>query len=880
MQDESENQPVSQRKTRWKKFMRIASICSAVIIAGFLWIGFVVLVFLNRGLPSVDSLKNYEPKEVTQVFAEHGEVIGEFFEEKRIVRRDIPIQVKQAFIAAEDSGFYFHKGVDFFGMLRAAYVNIMAGGIRQGASTITQQVARAFLLSSERTFERKIREIILAWQIENSLSKDEILFLYLNHIFLGAGSYGVAAASQIYFGKDLNEITLAEAAILAGLPKAPSKYSPQKNPMRVKRRQLYVLRQMYENNFISKQEYEEAAVQDVFVEPPRNMNQAIAPYFVETIRQQMMEEYGARRVLEDGLRVYTTLDLEKQKAAQNALRKGLSELEKRQGYRGPLRHTNREEYFKGREFLKDEGTPGDSEAEVSSEEAKNKGKILMRPPKAAEPGDVMEGIVSAVDDGKAEVFVEFEPGHFARMSFETMRWAHKRIVIADEDEDEAEIQAVNTPSDVLRKGDVVLMSVVSVPAEKGIPLEAQLEQHTTVEGALLSVDPYNGFMKSMVGGYDFARSQFNRAIQAKRQPGSAFKPIIYAAALDLGFTAASLIQDTPITFENAADEEKWRPANYDQKFLGDVTLRSSLLASRNIPTIRLLNEVGLDTVVNYARRTGITSPLQRDFTLALGSSVTTLEEIMRPYVVFANGGYTKKVSLIKRVTDRHGVVVKENVFENYETDAISIIQSSVAELKREISGVVFKGASEPEEAQGESFLKDTKGGTKRELKVITSPLKAGQVLSTETSFLMTHLLKENVLYGTGKRAKELQRPASGKTGTTDQNRDAWFIGYTPDLVTGVWVGFDDLRVLGRAETGSRAAVPIWLDYMVKATAPYPVTDFEVPATIEFARVNPKLGTLAGPQERNATFEAFVKGTAPTQTSQPVMKDSDLYLRDR
>jgi penicillin-binding protein 1A len=880
MQPDPDQKPDSRRKMRWKKFMRIASICSAIIIAGFLWIGFIVLVFLNRGLPSVESLKNYEPKEVSQVFAEHGEVIGEFFEEKRIVRRDIPVQVKQAFMAAEDSNFYFHQGVDFFGMLRAAYVNIMAGGIRQGASTITQQVARAFLLSSERTFERKIREIILAWQIENSLTKDEILFLYLNHIFLGAGSYGVGAAAQIYFGKDLNEITLAEAAILAGLPKAPSKYSPQKNPMRVKRRQLYVLKQMYENNFISKQEYEEAAAQDVFVEPPKNINQTIAPYFVETIRQQLMEEYGSTRVLEDGLRIYTTLDLEKQKAAQNALRKGLSELEKRQGYRGPLRHTTREEYFRGREFVKDDGSSRDSEAEVSLEEAKNKGNILMRPPKAAEPGDFMEGIVSSVDDGKGEVFVEFDPGHFARMSFETMRWAHKRVAASEEDEEEIEIQAVNTPSDVLRKGDVVLISVVSVPSARGLPLEAQLEQHTMVEGALLSIDPQNGFMKSMVGGYDFARSQFNRAIQAKRQPGSAFKPIIYAAALDLGFTAASLIQDIPITFENAADEEKWRPANYDQKFLGDVTLRSSLLASRNIPTIRLLNEVGLDTVINYARRTGITSPLQRDFTLALGSSVTTLEEIMRPYVVFSNGGYTKKVYLIKRVTDRHGALLKENVLENYETDSIATIQSSVAELKKEIAGVVFKGSAEPEEAQGESFLRDTKSDAKRELKVITSPLKAGQVLSTETSFLMTHLLKENVLYGTGKRAKELQRPASGKTGTTDQNRDAWFIGYTPELVTGVWVGFDDLRVLGRAETGSRAAVPIWLDFMVKATAPYPISDFEVPATIEFARVNPKLGTLAGPQERSATFEAFVKGTAPTQTTQPVMKDSDLYLRDR
>jgi len=880
MSRDSSEEPVSQSRKRWKRFIRISSIVSALVISGFLWVGFVVLVFLNRGLPSVDSLKNYEPKEVTQVFAEHGELIGEFFEEKRIVRKDIPIQIKQAFIAAEDAGFYFHKGVDFLGMIRAAYVNVLAGGIRQGASTITQQVARAFLLSSERTFERKIREIILAWQIENSLTKEEIIYLYLNHIFLGAGSYGVAAASQIYFGKDLQDITLAEAAILAGLPKAPSKYSPQKNPMRVKRRQLYVLRQMYENNFISKQELEEASAQDVFVEPSKNINQSIAPYFVETIRQQVMDKYGSQRVLEEGFKIFTTLDLEKQRAAQNALRRGLSDLERRQGYRGPLRNTTRDEYFRGREFSKDDGSGRDSEAEVSAEEARNKGKILMRPPRAAEAGDILEGIVTAVSDEKGEVSVEFHPGSFARVSFESMKWAHKRVITSEDDEEEVEIQAVTRPSDVLRKGDVVLISVVSNPAGSGLPLEAQLEQHTLVEGALLSIDPNNGFMKTMVGGYDFSRSQFNRTIQAKRQPGSAFKPIIYAAALDLGFTPASLIPDVPITFENSADQEKWRPANYDQKFLGDVTLRSSLLASRNIPTIRLLNDLGLDTVVQYARRLGITSPLQRDFTLALGSSVTTLEEIMRPYVVFSNGGYPKKVQLIKKILDRHGEPLEDNVQEDYETDAISMIRNAIGELKREISGNVFKEIEEPVDSQPASFLKDTDTEQKKELKLITSPLKAGQVLSTEASFLMTHLLKENVLYGTGRRAKDLQRPASGKTGTTDQNRDAWFIGYTPDLVAGVWVGFDDLRILGKAETGSRAAVPIWLEFMAKATAPYPILDFEVPATIEFSRINPKLGTLASPQDKAATFEAFIKGTAPKETARPVMRDSDLYLRDQ
>jgi len=866
-------------KKRWKVGIRIASIFSAFVIAGAMVVTFVILVYLNRGLPSLETLKEYQPKETSLVLSEHEEVIGEFFEEKRFVEKEIPLRIKQAFIAAEDAQFYYHKGIDFLGVLRAAYVNVVAGRIRQGASTLTQQVARAFLLSPERTFERKIREIILSWQIENYLTKEEILSLYLNHIFLGAGSYGVAAAAEVYFGKRLEDVSVAEAAILGGLPQAPSRYSPQKNPMRVKRRQLYVLNQMLEQNFISKQEFEEAANADVFVEPAKNVNKTIAPYFVEYVRQRLMEKYGTQKVLQEGLRVFTTIDLEMHKAAENAIRKGLSDLEKRQGFRGPLRTTSRDEYFKDRELREEEeGAGRDTPLEVSATEVQGRGRILMRPARAVDTGDVLEGVVVRVADDKGEGLIEYEPNFMARVKIDDLKWAHRRTQ-TEEDEEEI-IPEIKKVSDVLTNGDVVLFSVQALSKESDAPLEAQLEQHTEVEGALLSIDPHNGHVKALVGGYDFNRSQFNRALQAKRQPGSSFKPLVYATAFDFGFTPASIIQDTPITFENSADMDKWRPSNYDKKFLGDVTLRSCVIDSRNIPTIRLLNEVGIDAVIKNARRMGIQSNLDRDFTLALGSSGVTLNEILQPYIVFSTGGYREESVFIKKVLDRHGNVLEENQKEDFEASVPNSIRDGLSEVKKQIASVVFSNQDDSAGSASVSFLQEGQSPKKKERAIVSTPLRPGQALSTESSFLMTNLLKENILYGTGRRARELKRPAAGKTGTTDDNRDAWFIGYTPDLVAGVWVGYDDLRVLGKGETGSRAAVPIWLDFMSRATEPYPINDFPIPETIEFARINPKTGALAKPTDKTALFEAFIKGTAPTESTPQVLRESDFYSRDQ
>lgn len=878
----------SKRPRRLRRVLAYISLLTVLIGTAMCLIGgFVFLFIMNKGLPSIESLKDYQPKEVSFVYSHNEEIIGEFFEERRILAREIPEIIKQAFIAAEDSHFYSHQGVDFLGILRAAYVNLKAGGIRQGASTITQQVARAFLLSSERTYTRKIKEAILAWKIEQSLTKEEILSLYLNHIYLGHGAYGVAAAAKVYFGKKLEDISLAEAAILGGLPQAPSRYSPARNPDRVKRRQLYVLKQMLKQNFISQEEFEEAANQTVYVEPRTDINKTLAPYFVEYVRQYVMNKYGVRMVLEDGLKIYTTLDLDMERHAQNALRKGLSDLEKRQGYRGPLRHlqpSEIEEYFAGRKFEEqgDAGENTNQELEVAQSETEGRGRIRMKTGPALEEGDFIEGVVVRVEDEKGQAVVEYQPGQFARLIMEDMKWAHERI---RPDDDEQIVRAVNKVSDILKVGDVIVMTVKSVPPRPEDPdaeymIEAQLEQHTEVEGALLSVDPRNGYVYAMVGGYDFNRSQFNRALQAKRQPGSSFKPVIYAAALEYGFTAASILQDSPITFENELDQEKWRPNNYDLKFVGDTTLRSSLLTSRNITTIKLLNEIGLDTAIRYARRLGIESPLSRDFTLALGSSVVTLREMILPYMVFATGGYPQNLVFIKRIENRHGEILEENAVEDFSATQTEMLDQAVSTLKMDLARVALTtdgNKEQPEESA--SFLREVTSREKREQQEWAKNLHPGQVLSSEASYLMTHLLKENILYGSGRRARELNRPASGKTGTTDDNRDAWFIGYTPQLVTGVWVGYDDLRRLGRFETGSRAAVPIWLDFMVNATAYQPKMDFVVPENIEFARIDPATGRLASATTKGAVFEAFVKGTAPTRFVEAPKDVMDLYQSD-
>lgn len=751
-----------------------------IIVGVVLCISGAALWYLwSSNLPYIGTLKDYNPPIISTIYSSDGEIIGRFWEEKRIVipLDQVPKHVIHAFVAAEDSRFFEHRGVDFVGILRALIKNITAGKIEQGGSTITQQVTRSLLLkNTKRTYRRKAREALLSIQIEKNFSKERILFLYLNQIYLGHGAYGIEAAARTYFGKSAQDLDLAEAAMLAGLPQAPARYSPVTHYERAKARQRYVLERMREEGYITKEEEERAYNEPLEILENEEDYFRRAPYFTEYVRQYLLKKYGKARLYKGGLRVYTTLNLKMQEAAQKALKKGLEELDKREGYRGPLRHLEETEVpsYK-QELLSKQPLP-----------------ILMQGGKA-------EALVEKVDDDKsrAELWIL---GQKAVLPLFEMKWARKP------DPKVPYYRArVRKVSEVLSPGDVILVRLKK-KATKPFSWVASLEQEPLVQGALLCMEPGTGKVRAMVGGRDFFVSQFNRAIQARRQPGSAFKPVIYSAALDKGMSPADVIMDAPFVADNGEDEKVWKPRNYKGKFFGPTILRTALAKSRNVITVKILRKIGIDYVISYARQLGIQSPLNEDLSLALGSSGLSLLELTRAYCVFANQGFLPKPIFVERVMDRNGEVIEEN---------------------------------HPE---------------------------SEQVISRQTAYVMTDLLKAVVNEGTGWRVKALHRPAAGKTGTTNDLRDAWFLGYVPQLVTGVWVGYDDRTPMGKGETGSRAASPIWLYFMKEVLKDTPVEDFAVPEGVVFAKIDAKTGLLASPFSKKTVFQAFREGTEPRKYS--------------
>ncbi len=763
-----------------------------MLVAVLLIVGGYGFYAVTRNLPQISSLKDYQPSIVTNVYADDGTLIAEFYLERRIVvpLEKIPQKLIWAFVAAEDSRFFEHEGIDFIGILRASWKNIKAGGIVQGGSTITQQVTKSLLLTPERSFTRKFREAILAYRIEKHLSKQEILFLYLNQIYLGHGAYGVEAAAQNYFGKQLDELDLAECAMLAGLPQAPSRYSPYSHPQRAKERQVYVLNQMVADGYISAEEAAEALAYNVEIKERENWDIGKVPYFTEHIRRYLEEKYGQEVLYRQGLQVYTTVNVSFQKAAQEAIEKGLYELDKRQGYRGPVAHLAPEEIEAYFQKLK--------------ETTETNGGL--------EKGAVVKGVVIAVSSKEKKVSVRMSEG-LGILPLENMEWARK-----PDPEIAYGTVKVSDPAKVLRVGDVILVRLLELEKENGNWLLA-LEQDPEVQGALLCMENGTGHVKAMVGGRDYTTSQFNRAIQSRRQPGSSFKPFTYAAALDKGYTPATIIIDSPIIYTDEQMDWKWKPKNYKEKFYGPTLFRTALIFSRNVVTIKIVRDIGIDYVIDYARRFGITSPLSRDLSLALGSSGLSLLELTNAYSVFANLGELVSPVFITKVLDRHG-----NVLEEHRT-------------------------------------------------------QKERVLDKDTAYIMTHLLQEVVKYGTGWRARAIKRPAAGKTGTTNKLQDAWYIGFTPSYVTGVWVGFDDDRTLGKYETGSRAASPIWVEYTRKILKTEPVKVFTVPENVVFAKIDPKTGLLANPGDDNAVFEAFKEGTAPTSvTTEKATPATDQFFK--
>ncbi|MDD4241142.1 MAG: PBP1A family penicillin-binding protein [Smithellaceae bacterium] len=628
--------------------------------------GTAVYYILTLDLPGIDALKDYRPSIASRVLDENDELIDEFFlEDRKMIKiADVPKIAQYAFVAAEDSRFYQHKGFDIQSIFRAMFKNVEAGKIVQGGSTITQQVAKLMYLTPERKYVRKFKEAILSYRIDKYLTKDEILNLYLNQIYLGHGTYGIESASTGYFGKSAKDLTLPEAALLAGLPKAPTTYSPFLYFDRAKQRQIYVLTRMMEEGFITPEQMQQAAAEPLNLRPMKPKDK-VAAYFVEHVRRYVQEKYGGDILYKEGLTIYTTLNLSLQKAARDAVVKGLTEVETRNKYEAGL-----------------------------------------------------------------------------------------------------------------------------------------------VQGALYCMDTRTGAIRALVGGRDFAKSEFNRAIQSRRQPGSAFKPLIYTAAFDKGLNPSTRFVDSPIVFEDPSQEDGlWKPKNFDEKFLGPITMRTALVQSRNVVTVKILQDIGIDYATSYAANMGIESPLSRNLSLALGSSGVTLQELVRAYGVLANGGKKVAPYFIRKIVDRTG-----NVFEE------------------------------------------------------TKP-QAEQVIDPRIAFMTTYVMQDVVESGTGRRVKSIGRPVAGKTGTTNDIRDAWFLGFTPSLITGVWVGFDQEKSLGRQEVGGRAAAPIWLYFMEKALQGKPVESFPVPEGIVFVKVDSRTGLPASGAGPGTLFECFLDNALPSDAPQ-------------
>jgi len=772
----------------WRRMLVVGSLVLVCIgsgtAIGIIWV-------TTRDLPTFDSFQDYQPSLVSRVYADNGEIIGQFFIERRLYTPidQIPHDLTQAVIAVEDIRFLEHPGLDIIGIARAAWTNLKRGGRFQGASTITQQLARALFLSPERTYQRKIKELILAVKMEWVLTKDQILEMYLNQIYFGHGAYGIAAATLTYFDKSVTELSLPEAAFLAGLPKAPNTYSPYRNPDLAKSRKELVLGRMIEAEFISEEEAQTAM--GTTLNYQRQSIERIASYFIEEVRQHLVKRYGESLVYKGGLQIYTTVNIAMQKLAEKSLQQGLRQLDKRQGWRGPIGHVKYHKDF----------VPPDEYPELHN-------------PQAAMVQNLYRALVTKVTKQSAQILVGNT--YKGTIALEDMKWAQRRLKNV-KDVGSAVVRQSATPRHMLKIGDIIEVLPKEGNLESGIFV---LEQTPLVEGSLLALDPRTGAVQAMAGGYDFTRSQFNRAVSARRQPGSAFKPLIYATALQQGFTPATLILDAPVVYKDEELDRVWKPENYEKRFYGIISLREALRHSRNAATVRLLEQIGVPEVVNMANHLGIQSPLSRDLSLALGSSSVTLQEITSAYGVFANQGMWLQPYKITLVKNFKGEIIEQHLFE------------------------------------------------------------PRQAMEQENAYLTTHMLMDVIQSGTGRRAKKIGRPLAGKTGTTNGFNDAWFVGYAPNLATGVWVGFDSVRTLGRRESGAHAALPIWTQFMGQALRDLPVMTFTIPEGIQFAQVDTTTGYLPTKTSRHISTEVFRKGTEPVKAPPKKANPMDFFEFDR
>ena len=750
----------SDRLRALRMVLRRAGVTLLFVIAIF--VGALSGIFLayEKDLPQVSSLEDFEPNIITKVYTADGKLLGEFAIERRVVVgfKDIPPVLRNATIAVEDADFWKHLGVNPWRIPAAFVANLRAGRRTQGSSTLTMQLVRqpGLFLTPEKTYERKIKEAILAFELEKTFTKEEIFTYYCNQVYFGHGNYGVEAASEFLFSKSIKDLTLPEAALLAGLPQSPARLSPVEHPDRALQRRNHVLQRMLDEKYISAEEAKAAQAEPLHLslkrEPP-----SIAPYFLEEVRKYLEKEYGSQRIYQGGLRVYTTLDSATQVAANQSVHDWLRVMDRRsRGFVPPTETVLKDGKFPERLHLEDwEG------------------------PIAA--GDVVRGVVLASERGIAVVRIgEYE----ARIGPAEIAWT-KRSNVAE----------------VLKPGTVAPFRIEALPEAGSKDLRVTLEQEPEVQGALLALEPKTGAVRAMVGGYDFERSKFNRATQAWRQVGSAFKPFVYAAAIEkAGYTPATIIVDAPVSFPD--NNTVWTPHNFDYKFEGPIPLRHALEDSRNVPAIKTLEVVGVKTAIDYAHKLGLTGELPPYLPLALGAGEATLVEMTSAYSAFGNEGLRMKPFYITRITDRDGNVIEE---------------------------------SRP---------------------------AARDAVRADTAYLMSSLLRGVVERGTAVKARSLKRPIAGKTGTTNDFTDAWFIGYEPALAAGVWVGYDDKRkTLGPHEEGARAALPMWMDFWGRVMKDKPLQDFPIPGNIVFLPIDLD-GRPAEPGTPGAHMEAFIAGTEP------------------
>ena len=753
----------------------VVGVIGSVLVGSYLW-------QLSQDLPQNLEAELEKRNDVmpTVLYDRDGKQIDELFLQRRIVipYESFPPHLIQALLASEDARFFSHFGIDPIRMLKAALVNAQAGGFVQGASTLTQQTARLFLLTQEKKLVRKLREILLALRMETEFEKQQILTLYLNKVFFG-NAEGVEASSQGYFGKHTEELTLAESALLVGLLPAPSRYNPQRNPELALERRNQVLQRMASERFISNQELREALAEPLVLARMKDATAEATAHYVEHVRRYLIDKYGYDTLYKGGLQVHLAMDLDYQLYAQESLRQGLQDLTHRQGYRGPVKTI----------------LPGEDGALSETEIATAIGDAPLQ------LGEIVRGVVTRIDEDQEQAEIVLRGGHRGLLEWEHLRDWQRRW--------QAETERylwVRQLSDMLAVGDVIRVQLDDYDTMEKV-FRLQLHQVPLVNGAIIALNPTDGHVLAMSGGYDYSQSEFNRATQAERQPGSAFKPIVYAAALDTGYTLNSRLVDSPRAYKTdniiRGQQEVWTPKNYGNKLMGSVTLRKALVKSLNLPTIGLVEDLGPQRLIDYSRQLGITAPMDKNLTIGLGSFSVTLEEMVQAYGVIANHGRGFEPIFVTRIEDARGEVLEDN------TPAIK------------------------------------------------------KIISEETAFLITDAMRDVVDHGTGVRARAIGRPSAGKTGTTNDSRDAWYIGFIPQLLTGVYVGYDTPKSMGNTETGSRAAAPIWVDFMKNAVANLATEQFPQPSGVITVKVH-ESGRRAAPCDaaEETFYEHYRAGTEP------------------